>query len=83
METMRPEAIAHIRDGFAFLEMTLLADGREWILKTDKPSLADIEGTPHLHLLSLPPADTVVVVVAKPFGHSIGSMDSETHFPRI
>jgi len=44
MEAMRPEAIAHIRAGFAFLERTLLADEREWILKTDKPSLADIEG---------------------------------------
>ncbi len=52
IEAMRPEAIAHIRDGFAFLETTLLADRREWILKTDEPSLADIEGTAHLLLLS-------------------------------
>jgi len=41
---MRPEAIAHIRTGFNLLETTLLADGRDWILKTEKPSLADIEG---------------------------------------
>lgn len=41
----RPEAIAHIRNAFNLLETTLLADGREWILKTDKPSLGDIEGT--------------------------------------
>ena len=41
---MRPEAISHIRDAFVFLETGLLADGREWILKTAKPSLADIEG---------------------------------------
>jgi glutathione S-transferase len=40
----RPEAAAHIRDAFEFLETTLLADGRDWILKTEKPSLADIEG---------------------------------------
>lgn len=52
MEAMRPEAIAHINGGFAFLETTLLADGREWILKTGRPSLSDIEGTAHLHLLS-------------------------------
>lgn len=41
---MRPEAIAHIRNGFRFLETTLLADNREWILNTKTPSLADIEG---------------------------------------
>lgn len=52
MEAMRREAAAHIRDGFAFLEMTLLAGGREWKLKTDRPSLANIEGTAHLHLHS-------------------------------
>jgi glutathione S-transferase len=40
----RPEAIAHIRNAFSLLETTLLADDRDWILKTDKPSLADIEG---------------------------------------
>lgn len=47
IEAMRPEALAHIREGFSFLEKTLLADDREWILKTRKPSLADIEGEPH------------------------------------
>lgn len=41
---MRPEALAHMRSSFKFLETTLLADGRRWILKTDKPTLADIEG---------------------------------------
>ena len=46
IEAMRPEALAHIRSSFTFLETTLLADGREWILKTAKPSLADIEGRP-------------------------------------
>ncbi len=45
MERARPEALVHLREGFEFLETTLLADGREWILKTEKPSLADIEGT--------------------------------------
>ena len=41
----RPEAMAHIRDVFNLLETTLLADNRNWILKTENPSLADIEGT--------------------------------------
>lgn len=40
----RPEAVAAIRSGFKFLETTLLADGRAWVLKTEKPTLADIEG---------------------------------------
>ena len=44
MLAARPEAETHIHDAFAFLEATLLADGRDWILKTEKPSLADIEG---------------------------------------
>jgi len=39
----QPEALAHIRSAFELLETTLLADGRDWILKTDNPSLADIE----------------------------------------
>ncbi|KAI1618000.1 glutathione S-transferase [Exophiala viscosa] len=39
----RPEALAYIRNAFKFLETTLLADGRTWVLKTDKPTLADIE----------------------------------------
>ena len=43
---MRPEGLTHIRDAFAFLETTLLADGRLWVLNTEKPSLADIEGWP-------------------------------------
>jgi len=42
MQAMRPEALVSIRENFAFLENTLLADGRDWILKTDAPSLADI-----------------------------------------
>lgn len=40
----RPEAIAHMRDFFDFLESTILADRRDWVLKTAKPSLADIHG---------------------------------------
>jgi glutathione S-transferase len=40
----RPEALAAISNAFEFLETTLLADGRQWMLKTDKPTLADIEG---------------------------------------
>ena len=46
IKAMRPEGLAHIRDAFEFLETGLLADGREWVLKTEKPSLADIEGQP-------------------------------------
>lgn len=40
----RPEALVHMRDAFEFLETGLLADGRQWVLGTENPSLADIEG---------------------------------------
>ncbi|KAI9832132.1 MAG: hypothetical protein M1819_004483 [Sarea resinae] len=39
----RPAAIAGMRSSLHFLESTLLADGRDFISKTEKPSLADIE----------------------------------------
>ena len=44
LKRARPEALAHIRDAFELLETTLLADGRKWVFKTEKPSLGDIEG---------------------------------------
>ena len=44
VKAMRPEGLSHIREAFAFLENGLLADGRQWILKTEKPGLADING---------------------------------------
>ena len=44
IEANRPEALAHMRNAFDLLETTLLSDDREWMLKTEKPSLGDIEG---------------------------------------
>jgi glutathione S-transferase len=44
MEAAKPESAVHIRDAFELLETTLLADGRDWIFKTQEPSLGDIEG---------------------------------------
>lgn len=44
MDAIRPEALVDIKSAFAFLEDSLLADGRGWILNTKSPSLADIEG---------------------------------------
>ena len=44
LEPGRPESVANMRSCFDLLETTLLADGRDWILNIDKPSLADIEG---------------------------------------
>jgi glutathione S-transferase len=44
MQRARGEAMVHLRDAFELLETTLLADGRTWIFKTEKPSLGDIEG---------------------------------------
>ena len=52
VKALRPEGILHVRDGFDFLENGFLADGREWILNTKKPVLADINGqNPHLTFL--------------------------------
>ena len=45
LEKGRPESVVHMRDAFELLETTLLADGREWVFKTERPSLGDIEGT--------------------------------------
>lgn len=61
IEAMRPEGLTHIRDAFVFLETGLLADGRQWILNTQKPSLADIEAVWPFHWLlgvegALPPS---------------------------
>jgi hypothetical protein len=52
LKKIRPDALAEIAVGFDLFETTLLADGREWILKTEKPSLADIEGVWALHWVS-------------------------------
>jgi len=40
----RPEALVEMARAFEILETTMLADDRDWILKTGQPSLADIEG---------------------------------------
>ncbi|UKZ91919.1 uncharacterized protein TrAFT101_012034 [Trichoderma asperellum] len=52
LKKIRPDALAEITVGFDLFETTLLADGREWILKTENPSLADIEGVWALHWVS-------------------------------
>ena len=41
---LRPEALVEMWSCFNLLETTWLADEREWILKSNGPSLADIEG---------------------------------------
>jgi glutathione S-transferase len=53
IDSNRPEALVAVRNAFKLLETTLLADGRSWILKTDKPSLADIEGKQDVRYMSL------------------------------
>ncbi|KAF2656669.1 hypothetical protein K491DRAFT_767603 [Lophiostoma macrostomum CBS 122681] len=44
MEKGRPDGLVHIRQAFDLVESTLLADGRKWILGTDGPTTADIDG---------------------------------------
>lgn len=50
--TAKCEAINNIRGSLELLETTLLADGRDWLLKTEGPSLADIEAVWPFHWLS-------------------------------
>lgn len=47
----RAEAVANMRGVCDLLETTLLADGRDWILGTATPALADIEAVWLLHWL--------------------------------
>ncbi|KMQ43651.1 Glutathione S-transferase, N-terminal [Trichophyton rubrum] len=42
MPSLRGEAMVQVKRAFDFLESTLLADGRDWLRKTEKPTLADI-----------------------------------------
>lgn len=48
---MRTEALGYVRGAFSFLEK-LLADGRDWVIGTDKPSLVDIEAIYVVHWLN-------------------------------
>lgn len=43
MEAGRPEGLQNMQQALELLETTFLADGREWILGTKEPSLADID----------------------------------------
>ena len=52
MDAVRPEALADMRTAFENLEEGLLADGREWVLGTQAPSLADIEAIWPFHWLT-------------------------------
>ncbi|KAL1958677.1 hypothetical protein VTO42DRAFT_4020 [Malbranchea cinnamomea] len=67
----RPEATLHVKQAFHFLETTLLADGRTWIRKTDKPSLADIH------------ASWVLDWVIGLKGAADPDQISERHFPKV
>ncbi|KAM5352465.1 hypothetical protein ACJ41O_005188 [Fusarium nematophilum] len=52
MRARRPEALVEVARVLGFLESTLLADGRDWILGTETPSLADIEAVWPLHWMT-------------------------------
>ncbi|KAK3684902.1 hypothetical protein B0T22DRAFT_202464 [Podospora appendiculata] len=63
---LRPEALNEVQRAMALLETTLLADGRDWVLATPEPSLADIEAVWPLHwLVSLPGALPAGLVAAR------------------
>ena len=41
---IRPDGLAHVRMYFNMMENTFMADGRKYILNTEQPTLADIQG---------------------------------------
>lgn len=43
MQAGRPEGLQNMRQAFDLMENTFLADGRQWILGTPKPTVADID----------------------------------------
>lgn len=43
MQAGRPEGLQNMRQAFELMEKTFLADGRQWILGTEKPTVADID----------------------------------------
>ncbi|KAF2448728.1 hypothetical protein P171DRAFT_406886 [Karstenula rhodostoma CBS 690.94] len=43
MEAGRPDGLQNIQQAFELLEKTFLVDGREWVLGTKEPTLADID----------------------------------------
>ncbi|KAF2843220.1 glutathione S-transferase [Patellaria atrata CBS 101060] len=51
LEKRKPESLVYVRDAFNLLETTLLADGRDWILRSEKVTLADIEAIWVFHWL--------------------------------
>lgn len=68
IDRRRPEALAYIRSAFAFLEHTLLADSRSWILGGDRPTLADIQAIWVAHWLNtLPGALPEDIISAKAY----------------
>lgn len=52
MDARRPEALVELARAMGFLETTLLADGRPWILGTEEPGLADIEAIWPFHWIT-------------------------------
>ncbi|KAF2646265.1 glutathione S-transferase [Massarina eburnea CBS 473.64] len=71
LEQGRPECLVYVRNLFDFLETTILADGRKWILNSAKPSLADIE--------AIWPMDWLVGMEGAVPSHVV----SEKHFPKV
>ena len=43
MQAGRPEGLQNMRQAFELMEYTFLADGRQWILGTGEPTVADID----------------------------------------
>lgn len=56
MEANRPDAVQHMRQAFELVEGTFLADGRDWVLGGNEPSLADLNAVWPFAWLIIEPA---------------------------
>jgi glutathione S-transferase len=93
MAAARPDAINDVRKFVELLETTLFSDGREWLMNTDSPSLADIEAVWPLHWISLipgalPPDQISATLYPKVFswierfGKAVASAEKELPAPQ-
>ncbi|KAF7906921.1 hypothetical protein EAE99_011988 [Botrytis elliptica] len=84
LEKARPEALAAFKGAFELLESGFLGDGRDWILGSEGPMLADIEAVWPFHwLTTLPGALPADYISAQQFPQSFAWIARFDHATRL